>query len=914
MSDRLALTIANSEFDDPKLTRLATPSRDAKALAKVLRDPEIGGFYTTVLLNKPLRVVRREVARLYNRRKKDDLLLLYYSGHGFKDDFGDLYLAVKDTEKDVFDATTIDAAFIRGQLDRSHSQRKVVVLDCCHSGAFARGAKGMLGSNVGTQEAFAGTGYGRVILTASNAVEYAWEGDKLLGEAETSLFTHFLVQGLRTGAADLDSDGKISLNELYEYVYDQVLSSGVTKQTPEMWAQKVQGQILIAHNPHLARRRELEQLYQGVKASVERQAWAEAVDLCQRVQALEPGYRDVADLLQTAREGLHREQAEKERQAQLTRWYDHAQAALGRGRWQRAKQLITDIQALDPGYRDARQLLERAEAGRRREQDEKERQAQLTLLYEGLQTAAAGGDWAEVLALGGQIQALAPSYRDVTALMEQARTRLSQPIAAPQPSISPTFPPPTATGRAAGKAARKPRERLAWPPDRPIPWNWIAGVGLAALGLVVVFLLAQGASGDGKPELLPTNTTASVVAAIPTSPDALRPTATSKQTDTALSQPFNTPEPTATITPFPPPALVGRELIGCSVILRWSWSGTLTSDEWFAVRIGKENLESRVWTKEQEYVIRLEEDGEYTWEIAIIKGNPPEVREQLAVSEPDYFNVDGCSLPPSSTPTKTSTITTPLTPVPPTPTASPAFALGDTQTRSTDGMVMVYVPGGTFQMGSTDGQSYEQPVHPVTLDDFWIDRTEVTNGQYEQCVDARVCRAPTTCDWGEPTYEDVSRANHPVVCVDWHGARAYCAWARARLPTEAEWEYAARGPDGYIYPWGNSAPDCDKTNYSSCVGETIAVGSYPDGTSWCGAHDMAGNVWEWVADWYGDYSSEAQTNPAGPETGDSRVWRGGSKYGNAYSIRSVNREWIDPHNRFGSRGFRCVVASTSSLP
>jgi hypothetical protein len=255
MSDRLALVIANSEYDDPKLSRLRTPSRDAEALAKVLRDPAIGGLEVTLLVNQAQRVVLEAIARLYQYKRKGDLLLLYYSGHGIKDEYGALYLAVKDTKTDIVSATAISAAFVRDQLDKSSSQRKVVVLDCCHSGAFA-GTKA-LGSSVGTQEAFAGSGYGRVVLTASNAVEFAWEGDQLLGKAETSVFTHFLVEGLQTGAADLDADGQISLDELYDYVYKQVVTSGRSKQTPRKWAQKVEGQIIIAQNPLGAKPAEL---------------------------------------------------------------------------------------------------------------------------------------------------------------------------------------------------------------------------------------------------------------------------------------------------------------------------------------------------------------------------------------------------------------------------------------------------------------------------------------------------------------------------------------------------------------------------------------------------------------------------------------------------------------------------------
>ncbi|MFX1355503.1 MAG: caspase domain-containing protein, partial [Promethearchaeota archaeon] len=249
MSDRLALIIATGEYDDPNLTELETPSHDAEALAEVLRDPAIGGFEVTPLVNETQRIVLEAIAHLYQRRKRGDLLLLYYSGHGIKDDHGDLYLAVKDTETDIVSATAIDAAFVRNRIDKSGSQRKVVVLDCCHSGAFADGFKAALGSSVGMKDVLAGSGYGRVILTASNAFEYAWEGGELLGEAETSVFTHFLVKGLRTGAADLHEDGKIDLDELYDYAHGKVLDSG-SKQTPQKSVHKVEGRIIIAQNPH----------------------------------------------------------------------------------------------------------------------------------------------------------------------------------------------------------------------------------------------------------------------------------------------------------------------------------------------------------------------------------------------------------------------------------------------------------------------------------------------------------------------------------------------------------------------------------------------------------------------------------------------------------------------------------------
>jgi hypothetical protein len=250
MPDRLALVIANYEFDDPKFTRLETPRQDAEALVQVLGSPEIGGFVTIPLINETQRVVSRQIARLYQKRKRDDLLLLYYSGHGVKDEYGDLYLAVKDSESETLSASSIEAGFIRRQIDKSQSRRNVVILDCCFSGAFgAGGAKSILGSNPGLEEVLAGSGYGRVVLTASNSVEYAWEGDQLLGEGRQSVFTRHLVEGLESGAADLNQDGYITLDELYVYVYNRVISSGESRQTPQKWAQQVEGQIVIALNP-----------------------------------------------------------------------------------------------------------------------------------------------------------------------------------------------------------------------------------------------------------------------------------------------------------------------------------------------------------------------------------------------------------------------------------------------------------------------------------------------------------------------------------------------------------------------------------------------------------------------------------------------------------------------------------------
>ncbi|KPL83543.1 hypothetical protein ADN01_08080 [Levilinea saccharolytica] len=246
-------------------------------------------------------------------------------------------------------------------------------------------------------------------------------------------------------------------------------------------------------------------------------------------------------------------------------------------------------------------------------------------------------------------------------------------------------------------------------------------------------------------------------------------------------------------------------------------------------------------------------------------------------------------------------------------TSTPALGIGSTQVSPKDDMVMVYVPAGEFWMGSdksADPQAYddELPQHKVYLDSFWIDQTEITNAQYARCVADGACTPPAyTRSYTRDSYYGSSQFdNYPVINVDWNQASAYCAWAGRRLPTEAEWEKAARGTDGRIYPWGNQTPNGQLANFGSYEKDTTAVGQYPSGASPYGALDMAGNVWEWVADWYGDYPSGAVSNPAGPDSGQYRVYRGGSWNYGSFDIRSASRDWGNPDARDVSIGFRCA--------
>lgn len=250
MSQKLALIIGNSEYDDAGLARLVTPGADAGDLAGILRDPQVGGFdEVTALVNQSAAAIRRSISAFFANRGRDDLLLLYFSGHGVRDDRGQLFLAAKDTEHGLLRGTAIPANFITDEMDNSRSRRQVLILDCCHSGAFSQGMKGVPGSSVGTAAAFEGTGSGRVVLTATDSTQYAWEGDQVIGQAENSVFTRFLVQGLKSGEADTDADGRITLDELYDYVYEKVVNE-TPRQTPSKWSYGQQGEIIIASNPH----------------------------------------------------------------------------------------------------------------------------------------------------------------------------------------------------------------------------------------------------------------------------------------------------------------------------------------------------------------------------------------------------------------------------------------------------------------------------------------------------------------------------------------------------------------------------------------------------------------------------------------------------------------------------------------
>ena len=234
---------------------------------------------------------------------------------------------------------------------------------------------------------------------------------------------------------------------------------------------------------------------------------------------------------------------------------------------------------------------------------------------------------------------------------------------------------------------------------------------------------------------------------------------------------------------------------------------------------------------------------------------------------------------------------------------------GVTKKVAKDGKEMMYVPAGEFVMGSNDDDD-EKPPHTVYLDSFYIDRYPVTNAEYKKFVDAT--HHPPPKHWWNGQIPP-GKENHPVVYVSWLDAVAYAQWAGKRLPTEAEWEKAASWDDikkeKRVYPWGNDFDPRKCNSSESGIGDTTPVGKYsPQGDSFYGVADMAGNVWEWCADWYDEnyYKNSPKENPKGPASGRYRVRRGGSWLSNSIDVRAANRLINEPDNRNIHLGFRCA--------
>ncbi len=246
---RFALVIGNSNYRDERLPNLESAAVDAERFAKVLSDPNLGAFTEVeTVINKTHDVIENAIEKFFKNKLREDLLLLYFSGHGIKSQNGQLFLAAQNTSSDLLRSTGVAASFIKENMGESNSQRQVLILDCCYGGAIVEGAKSdsAVGQAMNSIPSFQPSGFGKIIITASEAMQYAFDGKHVEGQTQNSLFTWYLIEGLQTGSADSDSDGLVDVNELYQYAYDRV----TPRQTPNISTTSQEGRIYLGLNPH----------------------------------------------------------------------------------------------------------------------------------------------------------------------------------------------------------------------------------------------------------------------------------------------------------------------------------------------------------------------------------------------------------------------------------------------------------------------------------------------------------------------------------------------------------------------------------------------------------------------------------------------------------------------------------------
>jgi formylglycine-generating enzyme required for sulfatase activity len=844
VGQRLGLIIGNSVYLESSLTRLITPDVDVGSLAEVLLSPEIGGFDdVNVLVNTSSATVRRAISGFFAGKKRDDLLVLYFSGHGVLDQQGRLFLAVKDTDRKLLRGTAIPAAFITDEMNNSRSKRQVLILDCCHSGAFARGTKGAPGSSVGTATAFEGTGFGRVVLTASDATQYAWEGDQVIGQAENSLFTHYLTRGLESGEADSNRDGQITVDEIYDYVYAQVVKQ-TPKQTPGKWSYREQGEIVIAHAPQLeAIPLELAELPEGDKEQQARleeyytkglsaawlEEWEEAARYFQAIVDVQPDYEAAAEKLQAARTQIRRNNL-----------YSKAIAAKEANDWTQGISALEILVAEAPDFKDAVDILQFMK-----------KKKTLTGLYAEAQRLSQAGQWQAVVNIFARIAEIDPDYPDPQRLLKEAERQIVE--LQRQDELKDVY----------GRAVRE-MEAGRWESARQL------------------FIQIQDIEpGYQKTEELLARVQAEL---------------TRQESELEQQEQFN-----------------GQVSAEVDKILDESGRGAEIS----AIAIEEPQIEPQ--PRDWKSILST------PWVIAAIIGVTV-----IAVSILGVPFVRG--LIESGELFETTSL-----------------GIGSTWVSPVDGMVMVYVPEGEFLMGSEDSDSMandnEKPQHRVYLDAFWIDQTEVTNAMFRRFVSATGYKTDAEIrgdswvfnvlkeDWEQidgadwqhprgPTSTIQGLGDHPVVQVSWNDSLAYCQWAERRLPTEAEWEKAARGEHGQKFPWGDQEVAGNLLNFADSNLDvswadinvddgyefSAPAGNYLAGASPYGGLDMAGNVYEWVADWYDSdyYASSPDSDPQGAASGENRVERGGSWSRPIWDIRPANRDFEDPNVNSDLDGFRCA--------
>jgi formylglycine-generating enzyme required for sulfatase activity len=800
MSGKYALIIGNTEYIDLGLAQLSAPGKDAEDFARVLKDKEIGAFDNVkVIVNEPSASVIEAIDEFFDQKKPDDMLVLYFSGHGIRDEIGSLYLAFKNTIRSRLRSTAIKSDYIREAMDQSRSKRQVLILDCCNSGAFPQGTKAELGGAMGMNKAF--QGYGRFVLTASDATQFAWEGDKVIGETDNSLFTHFLVKGLE-GEADSDGDGRITVDELYDYTYDQI-SKVTPKQTPTKSSSKVEGEIVLRQSTRI----------EDIKPM------ALSDDLLSEIEDTRPYVREAAV-------------------QKLEKILKGKNIGLARSAHEALEKIIADENTTHRVEQAARQALT---SGDKFVPQQKKNTPLPVGITQNKRHQNKGTVWIRSIMLGSSILLLSLAALATRLILPFFPTSPTEYPTKQAEALSPTFQSTTFENTPI------PSITLTIVPTQPLPSSPITiAPAYTEISTATIDLMPDTTCAKA-----PKRLSVGIIAQVVTESDylVLRSEPSQKSEDREhLDRPTK-----VKVLDGPKCAVYHPDNDDSINVFFWWWKVTTSQSEGWVVE-GKDKKD----------------------DVFILPENPK------------------------------------------------------------DGVAYIYIPPGTFTMGLTLGNEIKlqnlcgsacntlyqasKPDHKVTLTKgYWIYHTEVSNAQYRKCVDAGSCTIPQQNSFGNrgmyynsgPSFD-----NYPVVWVDWGQAGAYCIWAGGRLPTSAEWEYAARGDDERLFSWGDEIPNRSQANVNDFFDDVQSVNAFAKYASSFGLLNMSGNVWEWVSDYYDPTYYSTNTNwidPKGPDNPDEkndRVIRGGSAwFSSVYASVAVQDSedpvFVDGKEYYGV-GFRCV--------
>ena len=1022
---RLALIIGNSKHEDQELSRLVAPEVDVIELSDVLRNPQIGGFDTVqTLINESVSIILKEIARFYSKRNREDLLLLYFSGHGLLDENGRLFLALKDTKRELLRGTAVSAAFITDEMNNCRSRRQVLVLDCCHSGAFSRGSKGV-GANVGTAVSFEGTGFGRVVLTATDSTQYAWEGDKVIGHAESSLFTHYLIQGLQSGVADSNQDGDVTISELYDYVYEKVIEA-TPNQTPGKWSYKQKGEIIIAHNPNLpeekvelpgdllrliesplagarlgavhelerllnssdilmarAAREGLEVLLEDDSRSVSRSAkevldsWLISQDGDERrifLEDITPQPLDEEDQISTTEVSQDQELEETIKVEEIAT--------------SNTISVSEDLRE-DTGYAETTSVSDDTLDS----SDEKSKQISRAQQYKKWLPLVGGLALSLIIVLGGfglysfltgdgEVSDLdkTPIVTEVISGVTGSADEVGMQYAT-QTSIASSFPPSDTISPKLDETGPTPttiRTPIITEVPSPLP---VATTGKLTnrMELIPASTFVMGSKSNYSDE----NPMHAVY--LDEYYIDLYEVTNAEYTECVSDERCNTPSSLESLTRI---SYYGNPKYDDYPVINVNWNDASDYCDWAGKRLPTEaewekaargtdgstypwgdefdcqkgnfhdetnvddslalitegcdgfvdtslvgsfpegaspygvyDMAGNVWEwvsslyQEYPYEVGTSRDEPNVYGMRVVRGgswfisDPDRLRGayRRSIAPGSSSRTIGlrCALSPTESSTSPAGDTSS-----PQPTSMPAEILRNI-TDST-GAQMALVLAGPFMMGNDDSVNDKFPIHTVLLDDFYIDIYEVSNDRYAECVADSECDPPASNQsyshssyYGNPEYDEF-----PVINVSWFNAQTYCEWRGARLPTEAEWEKAARGGLlGMKYPWGDDSPVCvsgaeNGAQFGECTSYGITGGLFrPNGY---GLYDMAGNVNEWVSSLYLPYPYVIDDGREDLNSTDSRVFRGGAWFDNSQGLRVAIRDFASPELIADFLGFRCV--------